>query len=373
MEEYKELGESVDTRQTAAVVINSGKSSDDRGEDIQGPAKQPTDTSPEITDALNDASNSPLDVNKVSDWKNTLSGALDDQQLFCALFVLGLFSIFYTLVNTTHIENRDEDRITELCRCNPRHRSFYIIWFSVCSFLWTVCHFSITIADSNFNFHECISIKLKQLFGCLKNCCFSFTCCCYHRCCWCCWCWLKPLYDKFLHYLLDKEKLSRYEFHLWTQYCELYVVGITKHNENFNFDRVEEIIKETLQNSSEPSEQGNYNAVPDNTVMLPKYHKQRNLRYALQVIYFISLKLIQFIAQLFIVPLLLILMFDTYAFLCFADDSYCTISAEYKLHLDQTAFTFGFYAALVTSLLSTLMLRRNPWPELLKEDRNSII
>ena len=37
-----------------------------------------------------------LDVNKISDWKSTLSGALSDQQLFWALFVLGIFYLLHT-------------------------------------------------------------------------------------------------------------------------------------------------------------------------------------------------------------------------------------------------------------------------------------
>ena len=367
MDDHKE-GEDIEAgpaKQTATGAIKSDESPDASPTDCgEGRAKQPADKSPKTTDALNNDSNLPLDVYKISDWKNTLSGALDEQRLFWALFVLGVFYIIYTLVNITH-ENKDEDSITELCKCNPRHRSFYIIWFSICFFLWAVCHFSVTVAD-NKDFYDFISsLKLKQLFDCLENYCwyYCFWCCC------CCWCCLKPVYDKFWHYLLDKEKLSRYEFHLWTQYCELYVVGITKHNENFNFDRIEEIIKETLQNSSE-SQQANNNAVPDNTTVLPKYHEQRDWRYVLQVIYFVFLKLSQFIGQLSIVPLLIIQMFDTYAFLCFAQDSYCSTRAEYNLHLDQTAFTFAFYVALMMSLLSTLMLQRNPWPELLKRSNS---
>ena len=346
-----------------------------------------------------------LNANKISDWKNTLSGALDDQRLFWALFVLGVFYIFYTLVDTiyTYNDNKDEDSITEMCKCSPHHRLFYIIWFSLCFLLWAVCHFSVAIADSKDYFKKC-NKECKKRCNCSKTCTCScdssnqsegklgklkidrfkcciyscFCCCCWwlYCCCCCCWWWycccccccLKPLYAKFRHYVLDKDKLSRYEFHLWTQYCELYVIGITKNTETFNLDRVETIIKETLQKSSE----SNSEVVLDNTTVLPKYHETCDWRYILQVTFFIFLKLIQLIAQLSIVPLMIIQMFDTYAFLCFAADSYCSTRAEYNLHLDQTAFTFGFYAALMTSLLSTLMLQWNPWPELCdKKSKNS--
>ena len=101
----------------------------------------------------------------------------------------------------------------------------------------------------------------------------------------------------------------------------------------------------------------------DATTVLPKYHKECGLRVIVQGLFFIFIKLIQLTAQLFVVPMLIIQMYDSYAFLCFAADSYCTTRDEYNLHLDQTAFTFGFYVALMISLLTTRMLQWNPWPQ----------
>ena len=64
------------------------------------------------------------------------------------------------------------------------------------------------------------------------------------------------------------------------------------------------------------------------------------------------------------VPLLMIQIFDTYAYLCFTADNYCNTSSQYKLHLDQTAMTFAFYCSLMISLLSTTMLRWFPYPKI---------
>ena len=334
---------------------------------------QPQDNNDAPKDTFQNSILSVLDVNKISDWKNTLSGALDDQRLFWGLFVLTIFYIFYILVNAIfNDDEKDEDSITELCKCNPKHRWFYIFWFSFCSFLWGVSHIVVGITDSKLKdcfikICNCGCLKGKCKCDCLKGKCNHSSdiqsegkqcCSCLCRIYNC----LYRIYNKFKSYIFDKEKLSRYEFHLWTQYCELYVVGITKNNENFNFDHVEQIIKETFYKPSE-SQQSN-KAVLDTTVALSKYHKQCDLRYVAQAIFFVILKLIQLIAQFAVIPLLIIQMYDTYAFLCFTADSYCSTSEEYNLHLDQTAFTFGFYAALMTSLLSTLMIQWNPWPEM---------
>ena len=109
-----------------------------------------------------------LAINKVSEWKGALSGALDDQRLFWALFVLSIFYIIYILVNTTHNDNeKDEDSITKLCKCNPNHRFFYVVWFSCCFFLWVVCHFIVLIGDSKDYFAR------EWNWNCSCSCCSS--------------------------------------------------------------------------------------------------------------------------------------------------------------------------------------------------------
>lgn len=321
---------------------------------------------------------SKLDVNKIADWKKTLSGALDDQRLFWALFVLGIFYIIYIPVSAIYSKDNaeDEDSVTELCECNPHHRSFYIVWLVLCSFLWAICHSLVLIVDSKDFFKKvCCQCSENNPSNDSRSWCkfelrqsdkadsWPWLCGC------CCRKSLLKIYDKFQHYILDNRKLSRYEYYLWTQYCELYVIGVTKNTENFNIDRVEAIIKEALKSSKlkqqlKKKTEVDSRVAHDTTVVLPKYHNKKcTCRFIVQIITFFIIKFIQYLAQLSIVPLLIIQMFDTYAFLCFAADNYCSTKAQYDLHLHQTFFTFGFYLALMTSLLSTTTLRWIHCPE----------
>ena len=63
------------------------------------------------------------------------------------------------------------------------------------------------------------------------------------------------------------------------------------------------------------------------------------------------------------VPLLLLQIFDTYSFLCFSPDSYCSHTTEYKQHVVQAAITLFFYCSLVMSHLTSTLLIWNPWPK----------
>ena len=305
-----------------------------------------------------------LGANKISDWKNTLTGALDDQRLFCALFVLSIFNFLYIFFNVAFGgDEKDEDCITTSCKCNTNHRVFYTFLLVASFVLWTILHLIVAITDV---YHFC-NHKTTDQGNSEPNkfwkCCLSLiNCCC--RCPT-----MQSMASKLEDYVSNSQKLDRYEFYLWTHYCELYVVGIAKNTENFNLDRVEGIIKEKLYQPPKSSQNNeNDKLVLDSTIALRKYHDDWDIHSGLQAFFFFVLKIFQFIAQLFVVPLLLIQMFDTYAFLCFAADNYCSTEAEYNLHLDQTAFTFGFYAALMVSLLSTLMLQWNPWPEVKKKN-----
>ena len=336
---------------------------------------------------------SKLSDNKISDWKETLSGALDDQRLFFALFTVALFNFIYIAVSYAQNKEdlKDEDSITELCKCNTGHRCFYISWFTICSTIWAFCHFMVFMADHwdfwnntkkcccccYFEKDICCKYRsqkpgLNNLECCLNKCIRETQCgkegnnhkdcCC---CCCCCCCCHIPcsIYNNFYKYITNNDKITQYEFHLWTQYCELYVVGITKNNENYTFDSIIKEVFEVPEASAQQSQDTETDKVAyDTTAALPNQYSECHPWFLVQVVFFLIIKFIQFFAQLAVVPLLLIQLFDTYAFLCFTADSYCSMRDEYKLHLDQTALTFGFYFALMTSLLSTIMLRWFPWP-----------
>ena len=107
------------------------------------------------------------------------------------------------------------------------------------------------------------------------------------------------------------------------------------------------------------------------TAVHKEYDKWRHPLFVLHFAFHIVLKCVQFIAQLAVVPLQLIQVFDTYAFLCFTGDNYCSLNAEYKLHLDQTALTFAFYCSLTLSFLFSSMLTLIPRPKISKAASDS--
>ena len=63
------------------------------------------------------------------------------------------------------------------------------------------------------------------------------------------------------------------------------------------------------------------------------------------------------IAQRATVPLLMVQAFDTYAFLCFTGNEYCSETTQYDIPLSQAAFTFAFSVSIMVSTLTVAMLK----------------
>ena len=323
----------------------------------------------EAVDALSD--------NKGSDWKKALSGALDEERLLCALVVLCIFYVGLTLVNAYHENHdKDEDAIIEKCACRSEHRAFYIAWSIICYALWFVCHTVVLLHNNTSSLG-----KLKQVLN--------------RKCCSC----------NISQYVVTSGEaknrytmIDHYKYHLWTQYYELYVVGITKNSERFEVNKLDKTVfsnknpnkkqstkkcekntkdADSIQTHDEaplvpnmvvqPDAETNTSKTPakETTAVtaLPRETNQTCL-YCIQIMMYCILGLIRYVAQLAVVPLLMIQIFDTYAYLCFTADNYCNTSSQYKLHLDQTAMTFAFYCSLMISLLSTTMLRWFPYPKI---------
>ena len=323
--------------------------------------------------------------NITGDWRKTLSGALDERRLFFALVVLLIFYTGYTIGNSYHDNNvKDEDYITHNCTCKSSHRLFYASWLAICSILWTIFHllayaFSIIIRC----FKKCCSCSCSCLVCCnQETICEQSKCksacdgkdkkCCSQCCIACC---------KIKSCIFDKDDIHRYEYYLWTQYYELYTIGITKDIKMFNDRSVIRIFtnhlkdknKDETDNSRNPeikikdkNKNGSENKISahDDILACPiKYYTSDNwCGYVAQYIIHIILFAIRLLAQLAIVPFLMIQMFDTYAFLCLAAKSYCTADAGYNLHLDQTAITFAFYCSLMLAYVTSIMLRWIPRP-----------
>ena len=201
-----------------------------------------------------------------------------------------------------------------------------------------------------------------------------------------------------IHKLKIKENLKL----LWFQYCKLYVIGYTQYNDKEqsiksimenegndgvgSADKMNKIngccfvecnkkgdnashycccfrcskqcccSKQSQGNETEP----NITCPEINMMCCNEYFPNRCL--SKDIIYAI-LFTVKYISQLITVPLLLLQIFDTYSFLCFSPDSYCSHTTEYNHQLVQAAITLFFYCSLLISHLVNTMLIWNPWPK----------
>ena len=332
--------------------------------------------------------------NKSGDWRKTLSGALDEQRLVCALAVLTIYYIGNTIAHAFHDNNaKDEDIITRNCTCKPTHKCFYLSWSIICYVLWFICHLLVLICSSKCcgsccgksgkngdeneqpqnsrggiaNTDETPSNNKSLSNG--QQCCLTA---------------ISPFCSKIKSCVVNKDEIYRYEYYLWTQYYELYAIGVTQEFKIFGKDKVKRIFKEHLIRNkiiSEESTDGTQKSQNDpsikqtsapDMVALAMIYQIREwtdctcCNYVAHCVFHAILQIFRFCAQLAAIPLLMIQMLDTYAFLCLFEDSYCTRAKQYDLHLDQTAITFGFYCSLLASYLTTIMLRWIPWPKIEK-------
>jgi len=318
--------------------------------------------------------------------------------LVFALVVLCIFYAGYTIGSAFHDnDSKDEYFITHNCTCKPSHRDFYISWFIICITLWAICHFLILLftyikkcfcstkerskvsenrnnsgnqntnpnneqsnGDNEQSDNHNINSNIRQLpvddknqsngqSGNENN--SNDGCCCGG----------------------EDNELNRYENYLWTQYYELYTIGITKDVKIFNKQNVKNIFEYHINGTDfidGPQSKDKEKSTPDIVAVCTDYSTSSWIFYIIHCGFHVFFCIIRFVAQLATIPLLIIQLFDTYAFLCFSAGTgdYCTRRGKYKLHLDQTAITFGFYCSLTVSYLITIMLRWFPWP---KEKPNS--
>ena len=67
------------------------------------------------------------------------------------------------------------------------------------------------------------------------------------------------------------------------------------------------------------------------------------------------------LAQVALIPLLILQLLDTHAWICVMHDLYCDdLRSDYELGLDRTAVSFGFYCSVLVSILATTMLKWFP-------------
>ena len=66
-------------------------------------------------------------------------------------------------------------------------------------------------------------------------------------------------------------------------------------------------------------------------------------------------------AQVSLIPLLILQVLDTHAWICVMNDLYCdNLRSEYELGLDRTAMSFAFYCSILVSILASTMLHWFP-------------
>ena len=334
-------------------------------------------------------------------WKTALSGSLDEKRMLFGLLLLSLFYVVYINVSAhQNSKNKDEYAITHNCSCRADHRSFYVSWTAFCCLVWVLIHIILTIPQINrypfLQLHVPGREIFKKLFSTLTCGCFkikkkvkanksddtkstrrlslsstddilesnivnSAISCCTN---------FKMSCTKLKKAMYQRDAIHRYEYYLWTKYYELYVVGITKKDEKFSLQSIDSFINNRLcahdatdghqtkvTPKLEKEEQENKAAI-----YTALSHIQEGCSYGVQITLHLFLVLVLFLAQLAVIPLLMIQVFDTYAFLCFAADNYCTMESQFTLHFHQTVVTFGFYCSLMVSFLSSTMLRWIPWP-----------
>ena len=307
---------------------------------------------------------------KPEDWKNKLSPAFNEEEILYSLVVLGNFYVVYVIVKASfdvHDNSADdEERFVESCFCSLNQRFFYRFWFGFCSALWFIIHsYSFFAQLSIKRFHQFGDIMKVFLAFCIVCPCYCLSnvnhvykdlCDCLKQCrsCTCC---KKLNATKKLtsDSTVDNGeiKLIRKNISLlWFQYCKLFVIGYTKY-----YDIIQPIT--TIMKKSEDRPKGTTKKGEICSDIKIMCYKEYCPKYTIRAILFA----VKYLSQLVTVPLLLLQIFDTYSFLCFSPDLYCSHTTEYKQHVVQAAITLFFYCSLVISHLTSTLLIWNPWPK----------
>ena len=342
-------------------VINAVKDNGGVLEGVEIVVRQIAETVPSEVQSK-DESSEDEPIRAGFEWKKYLSGALSDEQLYLAMFVLFVFYFIYTLYNAFLDSNqKDEGDVIRNCTCRESHRIFYLSWSITCFTLWFILHSCYTLAKEfpsvTRALTEKIIIQVYNLLGdhvqIFKNTDENDSGS------------KEDSAERQLKKLTDQH-IDQCEGFLWLQLYELYAVGIKKRNEQLNLKEMEKLIATSLSpeickkesRSGEDSQESTDNGEQRKS---QNFHLVKRMSLGL---FHSFLAFARFIAQLSVVPLLIIQMFDTYTLLCLAERDYCNRISQYRLHLDQTALSFSFYCSLMISLLLTIWLNLVPWPKI---------
>ena len=305
-------------------------------------------------------------------WKQILSGALNDKQLIWGLAVIFCFYVFYSVFNTAIGNGQDEDELT--CRCPMFHRWFYRAIVFVSGVIWIVCFVSIAIYDTY------MFITLRTGNPAQSN---ESTD------------GITGTSEKYSAKLDDKLKLC--ENHLWLEFYKAYSVGSAAYEKVMIPQDIRIIINmfttkdmnddNSIQGMNDDNTRQGMNdgntrqgMNDDNTRRgndetdfgndetdfgkdETDFGKEEAEKVAKQtfVFFYSFLVIVRFLAQLVVVPMLILQMLSTYAWICITEDYHCQSPVtQYQLGLYQAYITFGFYIALLIAILATTMLRWFP-------------
>ena len=309
------------------------------------------------------------DKNTIPDWKSSLSGTLNDTQLGFALIVLFAFFVVYTIFDYSLINNNreDVDVVKDIqngdCNCKSSYKIFLIVWFTICSTVWVVGPFVLWI----FQCSNCCSSKLN----------WTNVFAMFHGVITCIAEWIdsfnsekiKEVANTILKVLrlfkIDKitGPLKKIEDLKWLEYYNMHITGA--HIKKIKFKKIKKRILKVIGPSNEQ------NVDSDQTAKKNPEEKSETIdgkvdiegmegNYCCGGCYYLVCLLLEggrIIAQRATVPLLMVQAFDTYAFLCFTGNQYCTPTTQYEIPLGQAAFTFAFSVSIMVSTLTVAMLK----------------
>ena len=281
------------------------------------------------------------------DWKEIFSGALNDKQLLCGILLISCFYVFCSIFKIAVIGN-DEDKDSEACQCTLSERrclQIIIAGFCLC---WVVCFAIIIIYD------------LYRLFRSKL---------------------MKSTNDEFSK--LDDE-LTLYEGYLWLEFYKAYSIGsgvyenrkLSSSNDTENYgwllkfyktfdNKVCKAVEQHMpKDQDEPDGKEKLCTKIKNiavTVVIKFLTAGEDTAKKSYYVLYPFLVIVRLLAQLTLVPLLLLQMLNINTWICVTEDDQCQNSvASSQLGLYQAYMTFSFYIALLVAILASTMLRWFP-------------
>ena len=347
-----------------------------------------------------------------SQWKKTLSGTMTDKQLSLGLSLLFFFYVFYASFNSISEEEFQQEDLVN-CTCSKKHREYYqSLVITFCS-IWIICFCLVTTWDLMRYFRvkptsECFrwerimdafvkraeeKIKEGQLEAfeaplspekhvsavkpshAVKPQAISS----------------QPLVSS-PQVSLDRpnvlksatlERLDHYENYLWLQFNRVYSVGAALGNhKELKLPQIKSVVADEQKirrtSARKVSIQVNGRLVstatdaedePDGRKLFAHMEeedlpiKTADMASCSSVAFFLYPFLLsaRLLAQAALIPLLILQVLDTHAWICVMHNLYCAnLRSEYQLGLDRTALSFGFYCSVLISILATTMLQWFP-------------